>query len=151
MGKLPIIRTAYDDLQATADPGVKCTKEESKTIQAHKEYCDIDKQIMLAGAGHILLGNAKTPVYADVSELPKDIHSHFQAVKQFEADFMQHTPEVRLRFDNNPAKMAEFLVNPANMEESYNLGLRVRPVKSPAEQEAERTEAAKKGASGASA
>lgn len=123
----PIIRTAYDDLPS-ADPGVKCNKAEGKTIQSHKEYCDIDKQIALAGAGNILLGNAKRPVYADVSELPKDLHSHFQAVKQFEADFLQHTPEVRLRFNNNPAEMAEFLVNPANNEESYTLGLRVKPV-----------------------
>jgi len=123
----PIIRTAYDDTPSV-DPGVKCTKEEGKTIQSHKEYCDIDKQIMLAGAGNILLGNAKKPFYGDFSEMPQTFSEQFALVKKFEADFMQHPADVRLRFNNNPAEMAQFLANPANKEESYKLGLRQKPV-----------------------
>lgn len=126
MAKLTI-RTPYDGLPPE-DSGVRCTKEESKTLQSHKEYCDIDKQIALAGAGVLLSGRSKAPIYGDFSETPKDIHSQFQMVKQFEQDFQQHSPEVRARFRNNPSEMAAFLSDPANMEESYKLGLRVKPV-----------------------
>lgn len=126
--ELPVIRTAYDGLGSN-DPGVKCTKDEGKTIQSHKEFCDIDKQIALAGAGSILTGNAKTPLYGDFSQVPTSMHEAFYLSKQFEADFAKHKPEIRSRFDNNPAKMLEFLANPANLEESYALGLRVKPPK----------------------
>jgi len=126
MAKL-IIRTPYDGLPP-ADPGVSCTAEESKTVQSHKEYCDIDKQIQLAGSGNILQGNAKTPIYGDFSEVPKDLLSQHALVQQFENDFHQHKPEIRAKFGNNPAKMAEWLQDPKNLEESYTLGLRVKPV-----------------------
>lgn len=126
----PTIRTPYDGLPK-AHPGVRCTREESKTVQSHKEYCDIDKQIQLAGSGNILQGNAKAPIYGDFSEVPKDLLSQHALVKQFEEHFHEHKPEIRGRFDNNPAKMAEYLMDPANLEESYTLGLRQKPVKQP--------------------
>lgn len=123
----PVIRTPYDGLP-THDPGIRCDKKDTKTNQSHKEYCDIHKQIAQAGAGHLLMGNAKTPVYGDFSEIPKSMHEAFAMVEKFKTEFDQIPAEVRSRFKNNPAEMAAFLQDPKNLEESYKLGLRQKPI-----------------------
>lgn len=122
----PVIRTPYDGLPS-ADKGVACTKKEGKTIQSHKEYCDIEKQISQLAPGALPGSNAKAPVYGDISNAPTSILEAHERMRQYELDFAQHAPNVRLRFNNKPAEMVAFLMDPANLEESYKLGLRKKP------------------------
>lgn len=126
----PVIRTPYDGLGST-DAGVACTAQESKTLQSHQEYCDIEKQIKALAPGYLPGSNAKAPVYADLSDTPTSILEAHERMERFKSDFAQHSPEIRLRFDNKPTKMVEFLLDPANMEESYKLGLRKKPIVEP--------------------
>ena len=124
MPKTPVIRTPYDGLPS-ADEGIKCTAEESMTVQAHLEFCDIEKNLALAGVQGI---GGKPPVYGDMTQVPNDLHSAHEFMQRMNEDFLKHTPAVRARFENSPYKLATFLLDKANLEESYKLGLRVKPV-----------------------
>lgn len=67
----------------------------------------------------------KEPFYADVSDLT-DYSVYVQKINDVEDRFMELDSRIRARFDNDPNKLAKFLLDPSNIEEGRKLGL-VKP------------------------
>lgn len=78
------------------------------------------------GKGAKMFAPPVEPVFADLSEV-KDLQSIEQKLVEAKDAFMKVPANIRRRFDNKPLKMIEFLNEPDNLEESYKIGLRVRP------------------------
>lgn len=65
-------------------------------------------------------------IEGDFSQLP-DYQEALHTVMKAEQMFMEIPATTRLRFENNPQKLMDFLADESNREESYTLGLRERP------------------------
>lgn len=95
----------------------------SKTRQADKESCDINfivKRFQATGMfPHV---NQMSAAFGDVSELG-DYQSLLQRMDEAQAAFDALPAVVRKRFGNDPAKLLEFVADPANVEEAVKLGL----------------------------
>lgn len=92
------------------------------TQQNTKEECDINIIVEKAkrGADISHLAN-KVPQYGDFRNLP-DLRSALLIVKDAEAKFMSLDAQIRKRFDNDPAKLLDFLGDASNREEAIKLG-----------------------------
>lgn len=64
--------------------------------------------------------------YADMASV-KDFQESLHIVQEAEEAFAALPAKIRARFENSPVKMLQFVHNPANREEMYELGLAVRP------------------------
>ena len=97
--------------------------EESLTKQSFAQECDFNAVLaQWERTGVIEHIDARTPQYADVSELV-DYQQALNIVSSAQASFLALPSSIRERFDNNPASLIEFLNNPANTEEARSLGL----------------------------
>lgn len=100
------------------------TGSESYVQQSFAEECDINnivRKYMDVGAPL----NERVPMYGDFSEVP-DYQGAFEIVERAAASFASLPSEVRTRFGNDPGLMMDFLADERNLEESYQLGLRVK-------------------------
>jgi bifunctional DNA-binding transcriptional regulator/antitoxin component of YhaV-PrlF toxin-antitoxin module len=66
--------------------------------------------------------NQEAGKFADVSEV-KSLYENMSKVKQVERYFMDLPSELRAKFDNDPQKMLEVIVDPAQEELQKELGL----------------------------
>lgn len=64
----------------------------------------------------------RTPAYGDFTDAV-DFQTAKNNVLAAEHAFAQMTAETRDRMENDPAKLLEFLADPANAREAYELGL----------------------------
>lgn len=108
---------------------IKLVCGEGMTKQSFKEESDINN--IIAGfdrTGMILNLNKKEPFYGDVSDIG-DYQACLMKVQRAQELFDDLSAEVRLRFDNDPAKLVLFLSDSKNLDEAVKLGLAVkRPV-----------------------
>lgn len=108
----------------------------SLTRQEFKDECDLGKIIARFTAtaeGREQLALAKGYLggrFEDVSQVP-DYRSAFDYVKRADEAFMRLPPNVRTRFDNDPAAFLDFVDNPANLDELVAMGLAEPKVSSP--------------------
>lgn len=106
---------------------------ESLTSQEFKDECNTEKILeRYSLAGLPLPSAAVEHVYRDCTDM-RNLQEHLNnaraLVQQAEEGFMMLDAKIRKRFDNDVAKMAAWLEDPENIEESYALGLREkRPV-----------------------
>lgn len=97
--------------------------EPSMAVQADAEAMDINKIIARARAtGQWPHTNKKPPVYMDCVGIG-DYQASLERVQRAQDAFSALPARVRDRFANSPAKMVEFLSNPANKKEAQDLGL----------------------------
>lgn len=114
-----------------------CSKG-GRTRQSEHASTDINKIVARLSVGatvpQSVLGGAKrskAPMYADVSQSPTDYQAALDVVLRARDSFAALPARLRDRFGNDPVGLLRFLENPDNLEESYNLGLRERPVPPP--------------------
>lgn len=69
--------------------------------------------------------NANQARYEDVADI--DFHQAATVVAQAQQTFDSLPAELRKRFENDPAVFVDFMSDDANLEESYELGVRKRP------------------------
>lgn len=102
------------------------------TKQSFAGEVDINKIIAaFERTGMVTHLNSKEPFYGDVSDLV-GYQECLDKVNEADALFMGMDARVRERFANDPAKMVEFLADPANLPEAITLGMAVkRPVVPP--------------------
>jgi extradiol dioxygenase family protein len=62
------------------------------------------------------------PQFGDFSDIG-DFHGVMSKLVRAQQNFMMLPPKVRSRFDNDVAKMLDFIADPANVEEAVKLGL----------------------------
>ncbi len=117
-------RTNYDE--RAISQGIEFT-EPSRTKQSELEACDINN-IMARYATTGVLTHVATgePLYGDFSEV-EDYQASLNKVMSAEERFNSLPSDVRKKFDYDPQKMVEFILDEKNREECYNLGFFNRP------------------------
>lgn len=102
-------------------------KKPSLTDQSYKESTDA-KQIVktFLKTGVLTNINHIEGKYADVSEV-QDLYENMTKIKQVQKYFMDLPAEIRKKFDNDPQKMLEFVVDDNKEQEQIDLGLKKKP------------------------
>lgn len=96
--------------------------EPSRTKQDFVEESDINNIMRRYAVDGILpVGNAQAGVYADVSEFG-DYRDSLHKVMAAEERFNSLPSELRKKFDYDPQKMIDFIMDPANKEECIKYG-----------------------------
>jgi phage internal scaffolding protein len=130
MKKSPFLRTPYNyDLDAASnESGLHC--EDATLAQQHfKDECDINNILRQFNITGLLPESPLSPRYGDFTGIG-DYHTALNRVIAAEDEFMALPAQIRSRFDNDPAKLIDFLENQENKDEAIKLGL-VNPVELP--------------------
>ena len=140
MKKVPFLRTPYNyDLDAASnESGLHC-EDVTLTQQHFKDECDINNILRQFNITGLLPEAPLSPRYGDFTGIG-DYHSAFNQVIAAEDEFMRLPAQIRSRFENDPAKLIDFLEKSENKDEAIKLGL-VNPVVLPqvAEEPQEKT------------
>lgn len=96
----------------------------SLTQTEFQDDCDINHQIAQYQRHRLPLPTHWQSVPVDQVQ---DIHATYidviNSVREVDEAFADLPAKVRSRFDNDPLKLAQFLADPANHSEAYDLGL----------------------------
>nr|DAJ46319.1 MAG TPA: Scaffold protein [Microviridae sp.] len=112
-------RTYYD--YRVPHAGIEFT-EPSRTKQSELADCDINNiMARYAATGVISHLAAGQPLYGDFSEV-EDYQASLNKVMSAEEKFMSLPSELRKKFDFDPQKMIDFILNPDNKEECVKYG-----------------------------
>ena len=140
MKKVPFLRTPYNyDLDAASnEAGLHC-EDVTPTQQHFKDECDINNILRQFNITGLLPEAPLSPRYGDFTGIG-DYHSALKQVIAAEDEFMRLPAQIRSRFENDPAKLIDFLEKSENKDEAIKLGL-VNPVVLPqvAEEPQEKT------------
>lgn len=125
--KKVMCRTGYN---ARDDERVSLLCPDDGLTQQHfKAECDVNEIVRrYVQTGDSTLLEGSSPVYADVSELPADLVSAYDAIGQAEDAFMRLPSQVRKSLDNDPARLVQWLANPENKGVAVKFGLMNAPV-----------------------
>ena len=123
MKKSPFLRTPYNyDLDAASnESGLHC-EDATLTQQHFKDECDINNILRQFNVTGLLPEAPLSPRYGDFTGI-SDYHSALNQVIAAEDEFMALPAQIRSRFDNDPAKLIDFLDNQENKDEAIKLGL----------------------------
>lgn len=115
----------------------------TKTEQQHKDRLNITTIMAKARAQGMMpqMERIQSAKYGDFTN-QTDFQELHDRVIRAKDEFAQLPSDVRNRFHNDPGELIEFINNPDNLEESYDLGLRKRPIEKPAEPTVEPVEPA---------
>lgn len=119
--------------------GLDCSNDKVIVKQEFKEKQNINNIMAKARAGQQIdpsvLSFGVMPQYADVSYVPTLQEAH-EIIQQAKDDFNMLPSEVRERFNHDPMKLVNFVLDSKNRPEAEKLGLvKPTPVKPPAESE----------------
>lgn len=129
--ELPFLRTAYNydrDL-ASRESGLFC-HDLSLTQQHMADDADINEIVRRFGITGQMPQGVRLPTYGDFVGV-NDYRAALAAISEADDNFMQYPADLRARFDNDPFKFTEFVLDPASKEELYTLGLAERPRQAP--------------------
>jgi phage internal scaffolding protein len=111
----------YDTDAASNESGLAC-EEPTLAQQHYKEECDINTILQKFSITGILPEAPLSPRYGDFSGI-SDYHTALNRVIAAQDEFEALPAEIRARFENDPAKLIDFLDNDANRPEAEELGL----------------------------
>lgn len=107
---------------------IDCSKDTPLTQQSAAQECDINYIVERAKRGaDITHLNPRIPRYGDFTEVPTDLRDCLNKVRQADEAFMSLDAQVRKRFENDPARLLDFLNDPKNRDEAVSLGLVAAP------------------------
>ena len=123
MKKTIFLRTPYNyDLDAASnESGLHC-EDATLTQQHFKDECDINNILRQFNITGLLPEAPLSPRYGDFTGIG-DYHSALNQVIAAEDEFMRLPAQIRSRFDNDPAKLIDFLEKSENKDEAIKLGL----------------------------
>lgn len=122
---IPKFRTYYD--LGDPLPGVSFDDEPDITVQSAANECDINLIVDRARRGIAPPVSTRIPRFGDFSTV-SDYQSMLNSVIEAQDQFDSLPAKIRDRFQNNPAKLLEFLSNESNRDEAIKLGLIEPPV-----------------------
>lgn len=111
----------YDKDAASNESGLHC-EDASLAQQHYKEECDINTILQKFNISGILPEQPLSPRYGDFTGIG-DYHTALNRVIAAQDEFDGLPAQIRARFDNDPAKLIEFLENSENRPEAEQLGL----------------------------
>lgn len=98
--------------------------EEIRTKQSFKEDCDINAIVRKCSKGKMLTHVAKSPPqFGDFTTGGLDFRDSLHAVQEAQAAFMELPASIRAAHENDPAKLMEWLDDPANQKQAEEKGL----------------------------
>lgn len=120
---MPFLRTPYnyDTIAASNESGLHC-EDATLTQQQFKEETDINNIMEKFGMTGLLPQTSLNAQYGDFSGV-NDYHSALNAIMAAEDQFDALPAKLRSYFDNDPAKLIDFMENPENRGEAEKLGL----------------------------
>lgn len=99
----------------------------SKTKQSFADETNINKIIeRFNKTGQLPNLIKQDPKYGDYSN-PQTYQESLNTIHLANEQFESLSAKVRNKFQNDPIKLLEFVSDPKNLEEMYNLGLAIRP------------------------
>lgn len=105
---------------------VECSADEDRTQQAFKDEADINFLMKrFEKTGILPQGRQNAPVYVDATQF--DFTDAQNRVAEVRGVFSQLDARTRARFENDPARMLDFLSDPANNAEAIKMGLMAKP------------------------
>lgn len=111
----------YDTDAASNESGLAC--EEPSLAQQHfKDECDINTILERFNITGMLPQSPLSPRYGDFTGIG-DYHTALNRVIAAQDEFEALPAQIRARFENDPAKLIEFLDDEANRPEAESLGL----------------------------
>lgn len=121
--KAVFLRTMYnyDTDAASNESGLAC-EEPTLAQQHYKEECDINTILQKFSITGILPEAPLSPRYGDFTGIG-DYHTALNRVIAAQEEFEALPAQIRVRFDNDPAKLIEFLEDETNRPEAEELGL----------------------------
>ncbi|WNK14480.1 MAG: internal scaffolding protein [Microvirus sp.] len=134
--KLPFVRNAYnyDRDAASNEAGLDFTNEETLTQQQFAEECDINTIVRRFGLTGEMPTDLRMPVSGDFTGI-SDFQTAMNVVTSAQEEFMRMPAELRYRFNNDPARILQFLNDATNKDEAIKLGLLPEPPEQPREPE----------------
>ncbi len=111
----------YDTDAASNESGLAC-EEPSLAQQHYKEECDINTILQKFNITGLLPETPLSPRYGDFSGVG-DYHTALNRVIAAQDEFEALPAQIRARFENDPAKLIEFLGDETNRQEAEQLGL----------------------------
>lgn len=114
------VRAAYERAMSDIDTGT-----ESLVQQQFKDEVDINTMVKRFGLTDFstLPGVLDPRYYGDFSDAPTSFRDALDRVRTAQQRFEQLPAEIKNRFDNDPAKLLDFVQNPENGEEAVRMGL----------------------------
>lgn len=114
------------------EDGIRCGKGVTK--QSFADECDINKILAkYQESGSITHLTAKPATFGNFIGIP-DFRASLDIVLSAQAAFMTLPAGIRSRFDNDPAKLLDFVSDDQNRKEAVELGLLEPPKASGGEQ-----------------
>jgi phage internal scaffolding protein len=111
----------YDVMEASNASALLC--EDPSLAQQHaRDECDINTIVRRFGLTGELPNGVSAPQYGDFTEAT-DYHTALNAVRAADAAFMQLPADVRIRFNNDPGALVDFVSDDQNRAEAEKLGL----------------------------
>ena len=111
----------YDTDAASNESGLAC--EEPSLAQQHfKDECDINTILERFNITGLVPQSPLSPRYGDFSGIG-DYHTALNRVIAAQDEFESLPAQIRARFENDPAKLIEFLGDETNRPEAEDLGL----------------------------
>lgn len=101
----------------------------SLTEQSHQDRCNINSIMARARRTGQVPIYSKQATYGDFSSVG-DYQECLNKMLEAERDFRKLPAEIRKEFDNDPAKLIEFMADENNLERAREIGL-VEPVQEP--------------------
>jgi len=121
--KAIFLRTPYNyDLDAASNESGLACEEPSLAQQHYKEECDINTILQKFSITGVLPDSPLSPRYGDFTGIG-DYHTALNRVIAAQDEFEALPAQIRARFDNDPAKLIEFLDDASNRPEAEKLGL----------------------------
>lgn len=104
------------------------SNEKSRTKQCFRDECDINNIMSkYVKTGQLPSLIKENPQYGDFSE-PLDYQKALDLVSFADEQFSALPSGLRKKFSNDPLEFLNFVHNPDNIQEMYDLGLAVKPV-----------------------
>lgn len=128
-------RAAYDGSEiAEGQLAATVFEDDSLTHQSFAEDADLNVLVKRFGLDKVAVPPAADDprFYGDFSDVP-DLRTALDLVNDATNRFMELPPQLRAKFDNNPAKLWHFVNDPDNGPEAVRLGLLRAPDPTPAE------------------
>lgn len=125
MVKPVFLRAAFNyDVDAASDEaGIAFDPEEGRAQQQFRDEVDINTIVRRFGLTGELPENPRIALYGDLTGLPEDYRGMVEYVRGAEEAFMEFPAEIRKRFEHDPQRMIDFVMDEKNRDEAVSLGL----------------------------
>lgn len=129
-----IIRKRYDEKYNPLNYGF-ATEGESRTQQQFKKECDVNHILEKYKKTNMITHvNKSQGVYGNFAD-STDYMTSLHKIQEANDSFMALSSTIRSKFENDPAKLIDYLKDPKNREEAQKLGMLKTQTKEPTIQE----------------